>query len=238
MENPPLVNLKNTNEQFLSKEQLKEYYFKEVVTGKLLDSFEHELTKFGFNEEQIHEFRVAVLDLSEAERDTLFAFPWSLKQKTLPYMLSKIEKGEESVSAMVAKILDASSKQHRSIAYHCTDENIMQKDVKLPGEISKEWVINGKEADHRDDDLPMAYYSFDYNHLYREKNPKFIYLVSVQLNDTSGHKRDENGSWGRAPSLSVIEKIDVHQADSLVNDLVKQRIEEGDNKKAATREAA
>lgn len=238
MENSPAPININTNEQYLNKDQLKEYYFKEVVTGKLLDSFEHELTKFGFNEDQIHEFRVAVLDLNETERDTLFAFPWSLKQKTFPFMFSKIEKGEESVASMVAKILDASSKQHRSIAYHCTNENIVQKDVKLPGEVAKEWIINGTEADHRDDDLPMAYYSFDYNHLYREKNPKYIYMVSVQLNDTSGHKRDENGSWGRAPSLSIIEKIDVHQVDDKVKELVKERLEEEENKKAAVNVAA
>ena len=75
----------------------------------------------------------------------------------------------------------------------------------------------------------MAYYSFDYENLYRVKNPNYIYVVSIQENERSGHRKDGNNEWGRAPSLTVIEKINLKEVDEIVQEILNEEI-----KKAAS----
>ena len=90
----------------------------------------------------------------------------------------------------------------------------------------KSWVVYGKEKDHRDNDLPMAYYSFDYMNLYKSKDPKYIYVVSVQKSQSSGNRRDGNNQWGRAPSLSVVEKFDLRELEMEVEAIAQERKKE------------
>ena len=90
----------------------------------------------------------------------------------------------------------------------------------------KSWVVYGKEKDHRDNDLPMAYYSFDYMNLYKSKDPKYIYVVSVQKSQSSGNRRDGNNQGGRAPSLSVVEKFDLRELEMEVEAIAQERKKE------------
>lgn len=219
-------------ERFVNKDELRDFYLREVVESKLVDSYEDDLKKFGYSEEQINEFREAVLKLDDMQKDALFAFPWELKQRSLPFNLKQIKENKKTIAGMVSDIVRASSLQHRAVAYHCSDQNIGNREIKNANGAVHEWVIKGTEPDHRDNDIPMAYYSFDYANLYRKKNPKFLYIVSAQINEKTGHKRDEDGSWGRAPSLSVIEKLDIKQVDALVDKLVSEHMQDEDNKKA------
>jgi len=62
----------------------------------------------------------------------------------------------------------------------------------------------------------MAYYSFDYKNIFRERNPKFLYFVSIQKDEKSGHKKDNTNNWGRAPSLSIIGNVDIQEVDNFV----------------------
>jgi hypothetical protein len=120
---------------------------------------------------------------------------------------------------MIEKIIKASKTQARHIAYHCSDHDITPKEENDgQGKRVKTWAIKGTEPDHRDNDVPMAYYSFDYHHLYKTKSPEFIYVVSIQTNEKSGHKKDNNRVWGRAPSLTVIEKINIEELEQYIAD--------------------
>lgn len=211
------------------KNELREFFFHEVITTKIIDTYEKEMVSLGFTKEQINNFREKIISLDVDTRESLYAFPWELKQRALPAFLKKIQDGTETIDSMVEKIIDASKKQNRKIGYHATDENFVPKDEQSHGQLVKSWVIYGKEKDHRDNDLPMAYYSFDYENLYRVKNPNYIYVVSIQENEKSGHRKDGNNEWGRAPSFTVIEKIDLKEVDKIVREFVEEEM-----KKAAS----
>ncbi len=209
--------------------RLKESFFHEVVTSKIIDTYEKEMERVGYSPEQINSLREKIIELSVDKRESLYAFPWELKQRALPAFLNKIKEGNETVESMVDKLIEASEKQHRRIGYHATNENIIPKEERSNGQLVKSWVIYGREKDHRDNDLPMAYYSFDYENLYRVKNPNYIYVVSIQENERSGHRKDGNNEWGRAPSLTVIEKINLKEVDEIVQEMLNEEI-----KKAAS----
>src|SRR5690349_16296432 len=59
-------------------------------------------------------------------------------------------------------------------------------------------TIIGKEPDHRDNDLPRAYYSSDYKHLYLKKHGNHLYAVRAEMGPDTSHRQDNDGAWGRA----------------------------------------
>lgn len=209
------------NELFSSK--MKEDCFHMIVAEKMVDTYENEMKNFGFSQKQISEFRNEILLLTPVNEDLLYAFPWELKQRALPSFLKKINEGNETIKSMIEKIITASKSGHRKIAFHASNENITPKETRGLGQAVKEWAVKGTENDHRDNDLPMAYYSFDYANLYRQKNPKYIYAVSIQEDEKSGHRKDGNNQWGRAPSLSVIEKFDLKDIETQALALYEQK---------------
>lgn len=199
--------------------KLKDTLFRELVADKMVETYDAEMQRFGFTAEDLYAFREKVLSLTPEQEEALYAFPWELKQRALPTFLKKIRAHSETVETMVDKIIEASKAKKRTIAFHASNENIQPKDESVAGKQAKSWVIFGKEKDHRDADLPMAYYSFDYMNLYRVKDPKYIYVVSIQADENSGHRKDGNNEWGRAPSLSVIEKLDLESLERQVTEL-------------------
>jgi hypothetical protein len=215
-----LENVPPAPENRKETKTLRENIFHEVVATKIVDTYEKELERVGFSEDAINAFREEVVSLSLEDRERLFAYPWELKQRALPMFAEKIKTGKETVALMVQKLVSVSEQQHRKIAFHASKENIFPKVEQVGSVKSPTWVIYGRESDHRDNDLPMAYYSFDYEHLYRTKSPDYIYIVSIQEDESSGHRKDGNNEWGRAPSLSVIEKLDLKEIDKTVDILV------------------
>ena len=206
--------------------KLKTEIFQEVVANKMVDTYEKEMQSAGFTQEEVSRFRDAVIPLGYEDSDAIYAFPWELKQRALPAFLKKIRDGKETVEGMVEKIVAASKQQHRQLAFHASNDNIVPKEETSQGMKVKSWVIYGKEKDHRDNDLPMAYYSFDYMNLYRSKNPQYIYVVSIQRNETSGNRKDGNDQWGRAPSLSIVEKFDLRELELEVDGIAQERKKE------------
>lgn len=219
----PIIPEKDENQERIL--ELKESIFHEIIVSKIVDTYEKEMHNLGYTDVQIDELREKIISLSIDKRESFYAFPWELKQRALPSFLKKINTDKtETIDSMVDKIIDASEKQHRRIGYHATNENIIPKEETSNGQKIKSWVVYGKEKDHRDNDLPMAYYSFDYENLYRVKNPNFIYVVSIQENEKSGHRKDGNNEWGRAPSLTIIEKINLKEVDQTVRELIQDKI--------------
>lgn len=210
----------NTQQENSEKNISKhEFLFRQYVEGRLFDSFSQELKKFEYTNSQMEDFYRYFDNLEDFDRHSLLAFPWELKQRALPMLKKKIEQGIITMEDGLNKILDASKKQSRDIAYHCSSFDIAPKEEKdAQGKNIEAWVIKGTENDHRDNDLPMAYYSFDYYHLYRVKNPRFLYLVSIQKGEGLGHRKDGNNVWGRAPSLTIIDKIDLREADQHIQE--------------------
>ena len=182
---------------------LEEEYFDKYMNQKILDSYEDEFKKFHFSEEQIDEFRYKVLDLTPDQRERLFAIPWEVKEKNMPFFLKKINSGSETMSSYVDLLVKLSTSQHRRVGYH-TDSILFNAGRQKTGEYwDISWRVLGGEKDHRDSDNPMAYYSFDYKNLYRVRNPRYIYIVCIEEDPKTGHRKDGNNQWGRATSLSV-----------------------------------
>lgn len=231
MEHPPreeILNLSEESEYALqSRISQQEILFRQFIESKLLYSFSKELETFKYSDAQLEDFYRFFGSLKHNDKLTLLAFPWELKQRAFPTFKKKIDSGEINIQEAFTKILEASKSQSRHVAYHCSNQEINPgEENDGQGKKVKTWVIKGTEKDHRDDDLPMAYYSFDYHNLYRTKNPKFIYIVSIQTHEKSGHRKDGNMIWGRAPSLTVIDKIDIKEADEYINEKQKENPEE------------
>jgi hypothetical protein len=206
--------------------KIKERIFHDIIANRMVDTYEQEMESTGYTSEEISTFREKLISLSLEDSEAVYAFPWELKQRALPAFLKKIREGKETIESMTEKIISASHAKHRKIAFHASNENIQPREETVNGKISESWVIYGKENDHRDNDLPMAYYSFDYTNLYRSKNPKYIYAVSIQEDPSAGHRKDGNNEWGRAPSLSVIDKLDLAQIELDVTERAMQEVKE------------
>lgn len=201
------------NKQIEAKEEMqnvKELFFRDKVETSILESYEQIMRQAGFSEEQIQEFEEQ-LQNPEIHPVKVLAWPWELRKRMIPTFLKSINEGKETIASMVKKVHDFGQKFGRSYAFHCSAHDI-PKHIGKPGK-DDEWYVAGTEKDHRDDDLPMAYYSFDYLHLYREKNPKYLYLVSI---NNQGSHRTDGASWGRASTLPIIDKLELREVDKEV----------------------
>lgn len=104
----------------------------------------------------------------------------------------------------VQYILDEFPDKYKpTIGFHATPNQIKPSTKFRNGREIEEWVIDGSEKDHRDSDLPMAYYSYDYTHLYRQKKSDYLYIIQ----SLPSHRNDPSNNWGRAPSLNVIAEM-------------------------------
>ncbi len=81
------------------------------------------------------------------------------------------------------------------MGYHTSPHDIKPDD-------SGHWNIKGFEQDHRDSDLSKAYYSTKYRHLFKKRDPKFIYIVG-----TDPHTHGTDGNWSRAGMLSIVARV-------------------------------
>lgn len=186
--------------------RLKEYLFREIVEKHARKDFEQAMKGFGYSEEEIGVFEDELDKLGDGAEKVL-SWPWELRNKFLPNFKKDINEGKKTVQDMVKKVFEVGSQNNSRIAYHCSLYDIAKDNKK------GEWVVWGSEIDHRDNDQKMAYYSFDYYNLYREKNPRYLYLISSHRK-TTAHKTD--GVSGRAKSLDIIAKLDLREVDAEV----------------------
>ncbi len=201
-------------------EEKKKLIFDLIINTGVYDSVIKSLNSVGFKEEEILEFETLSSNLLEEEYLALISSPFELKNKYFLYSLKEIRAGNIDMSQMIKKLISNNLKQERFIAYHASKEDILPRKNKNGDE---EWVIYGTEKDHRDDDLYMAYYSKDYQELYRKKNPSYLYAVSIIKNGNDINKsRYNNGGWGRDSSLSVIEKFDLRKVDDEIKDILNE----------------
>jgi hypothetical protein len=214
-----MENISNLNqERILFDEKIKERFFQRIVEGSVYDSWEKELEEAGGDKNLIDLFRNFFISLENNDQETLLALPWELRNRLIKFIIQKFNAGE-TIDKFLNKALEFHKTQQRFIAYHCTKLKVEKSFNKIQSE--QEWKISATELDHRDNDLPMAYYSSNYKNLYREKNPKFLYLVAGSKNPASGHKTD-GLSWGRAPGLNIIAELDLHQVEEKLKKMLKE----------------
>ncbi len=180
-------------DSFSSSEEIKDYLFDEFLKQNLLNDFLDSLIEY-FDENEIQVFREVMHKLPENDFISLLSLPYELRSRAFGRLREVVDKGGD-LSSSIENLADLSTKGGYSIGYHTSPIDIR------PDE-SGQWEIKGTENDHRDNDIPMAYYSSKYRHLFKKKNPRFIYLIR---SDQKNHKTD--GNWSRGASLSVVARV-------------------------------
>lgn len=198
------------------RERIREDAFSRIIQREVIENFKDALAEAGFSLEQEHEFESAFAPLSEKAKSGVLSLPFSLREIRLKRFHERIEKGELTVEGMVKQLADEAAERHFCLGYHVSKADILPKQGKK-GEVS--WGVDGKEADHRDNDITMAYYSTSLATLYGKKHSKYLYVVRSEKGPNTTHRQDNDGSWGRAPKLDIVAKFDLEQVMKEVRDV-------------------
>lgn len=199
----------------VEKERMREDAFSRVIQRDVIEGFKDALAEAGFSAEEDQEFDNALGAFPETVRSGLLSMPFSLRANRLSKFHERVVKGELSVEDMVGLLAKEAEEKKFCLGYHVSNADILPRKVKTGG---IEWSVDGKEADHRDGDVAMAYYSTGLKTLYGRKRARFIYVVRADKGPDTTHRQDNDGSWGRAPKLDVVAKFDLEQVMREVND--------------------
>lgn len=192
-----------------TEDELKDYLFHEYAKQALLEDYASGLADY-LEPDDANEFLQALLSHSDEEIISVVSLPHQLRERWFTSIERSILDGVPP--AEVAKdIVPKFARAGFGIGFH-TSPN----DIKPDGETG-EWFIKGTEADHRDDDRMMAYYSSQYRHLYKKANSKFIYIVRT----APDYKTDKN--WSRADSLSVVMRVPLKDTINFVESSIRNR---------------
>lgn len=196
-------------DSFSSLEEIKDYLFDEFLKQNLLDDFVDSLVEY-FDETEIQVFREVMHKLPENSFTSLLSLPYELRPRAFSRLREVVDDGGD-LASLIENLAELSTKGGYSIGYHTSPIDIR------PDE-SGRWEIKGTENDHRDNDIPMAYYSSKYRHLFKKKNPRFVYLIR---SDQMNHKTD--GNWSRGASLSVIARVPFEKVTSYVENTANEK---------------
>lgn len=208
------------------REEFREKNFPRVIAQHLIEHVTDDFAEAGFEEEEIKEVEHAMYELGEEQLRAVLSVPAQLRVRLYSRYLERMRAGELTPEGIVADLRAKNEQNRYTLGYH-----LSPREIKPDAEGN--WVIKGTEPDHRNEDIPMAYYSLDYRNRYREKPSKYLYVVRAELQDQSGHYRDNNGVWGRAPSLSVVDSFNLPEIEAEMDRLMKQTEE---NEKGETPE--
>ncbi len=199
----------------MSPEEMKEYIFSEAVLTNVLDSFEDSLDEAGFTPAQMDDIKQKLEKLSQEDLKGALSLP---RETRVRYLSRYVDKPTQE---LVDSLVSNARKYGFTLGYHISPQDI------------KSGHIDGTEKDHRDNDLMRAYYSILYKNLYLKKAADNLYIIRAETGPNSSHKQDTDGSWGRASSLAIIDKLSLSATLDIVNKLVKEHLDTEDNKLAA-----
>lgn len=208
------------NEQF-PKENNREKEFREevflnIVFSDLLEGMIDKLCNAGYleTEDDISHFSEIINNLSLEDKKRVFSLPFELSEKRFKIFLSR----GVLLETMIERLIKEAKEGGYTLGYHLSPFDIKAKnDLK--------WEIKGMEFDDRDE-KPMAYYSLDFDNLYRKRHQKYLYIVCAQMGENSAHKYDTSNNWGRSTELSVIDSFDFEE----ISEKMKKQIKESENK--------
>lgn len=200
-------------------EGLKDYLFNEFMKQHLIaDYFEHLLDYLP--EEDIDAMRFVLAEYSDAEVVSVLSLPRELRERMFEKFEKQIDDGADA-SEVMRTHAEAIVKHGFSVGFHTSPRDIRPEE-------DGSWMVKGTEADHRDDDRMMAYYSTQYRHLFKKRHPKNIYIVRT---DPKSHKTD--GNWSRADSLSIISEVPFDEVYKNVEATAKKYDLSGESQEAA-----
>lgn len=184
------------------RESLRNRIFDQLVAGKVLDTFQEELEEAEFDDETQREISSTFAALSESDKRAVLAIPAQLRPPLFARYAKQIDAGLMTGGGMVDDILEKAKKYGFTLGFHLSPNDIKP-------EKDGSWNIRGTEKDHRHNDLPMAYYSMDYSHRYLKKPSRFLYVIRAETGADTSHYPDNDGTWGHAASLAIIDRVDL-----------------------------
>lgn len=209
-------------QELLPSEQQKEVLFKGILVNTLYDVIKESLENTALTEDEVTAFLNSVKQFPEEEILSTLALPHELQPKIFTRFAEQLHAGKITVKGFVEQLHQRALNNGYRLGFHISKRDI-EPTESADGETEK-WEINGTEQDHRDEDLLRAYYSFDYQHLYRKKPGNFLYLIRAETGPASAHKKDNDGAWGRASSLPIVARMNLREVDRQIKeDLGKQK---------------
>lgn len=196
-----------------SVEEMKDTLFDQYLKQQLIEDFFQHLEEY-LDDKQVDAMRGELANYEDADVYSTLSLPFELRDRKFTSFHKEIEAGKDP-AVLMKTFVEASKKRGYGIGYHTSPNDIKPND-------NGQWNITGYEKDHRDDDLSKAYYSTKYRHLFKKKDPKFIYIVRT---DPETHRTD--GNWSRAGILSIVARVPfsdvVEYVESTARDLEKEK---------------
>lgn len=206
------------------REKLRDRIFDQLVAGKVLDTFMDELDDCDFPDAGLEEIALAFGELSEADKRAVLAIPAQLRPQVFKRYADMVRSGAMTGRTMIADALQKAQRYGFTLGFHLSPIDIR------PGKDGS-WMIKGTEKDHRHDDRAMAYYSTDYSHRYLKKPSRYLYVVRAETGENTSHYPDNDGTWGHASSLAIIERVDMPALEKEMETRLKAMEERKENSK-------
>lgn len=180
-------------------------FFEEIVTSKVREDFAEEMYELGFSEQQIEDFKKHLSRLPLETQCRALSIPLEVRGKQLIKYKNELGAGAD-IGVIVNRMIIFAEKEGFGLGYHLS-KTMIHPNVSSEGTA---WEVVGDEFDEREN-LTMAYYSLDYQNLYREKPSRYLYVVRI---GNTMHHFDPTHHWGRAPHLSVIGRYEINSIDN------------------------
>ncbi len=194
-------------------EEVKESAFRSIILSTLHENFVAQLDDAGFEEDEIRSIESSIADMSYEDAVAVFGTPASISQRRFKRLLAEVRTGSLKAGSIAKQLLDDARAKGFGIGFHNSQYEV-QPDPK-----SGDWLIRPTQQDHRDGDLPRAYFATSYKTLYRSKYAmKYLYIVR-----TIDEHTKSDGKWSRTNALSVIDEVPLDRIDKWVNEAVANR---------------
>lgn len=198
----------------MNPEAMKDHLFDQYLKQQLIEDFFDNLSEY-LDDKEVDEMRGVLAEYDDEDIYATLSLPHELRERKFNEFQTAIERGKKEAAQLMQNFIQSSKQYGFSVGYHTSPHDIK------PSE-SGQWNIKGYENDHRDNDLSKAYYSTKYRHLFKKRDPKFIYIVRT---DPSTHRTD--GNWSRAGLLSVVARVPfadvVDYVENTVRDMEKKK---------------
>lgn len=202
-----LLKTVDSNEFDLLTVEEKNESFLETISEHLYSIIAKDFIKSGFSKEDF-DYLIDRLKnkYGEREREIFLSIPASIREKEYVKWADKSKEYHNShkvIDELLSFYVEKDSSKF--FGYHTSTDKI-SRDLK-----TGDWEIIPRinSEDHRNNNLPMAYYSVDFKNLYFDKHSRnYIYLIRA---DTKKDYQDGDHAWGRNSKLSIIAEFDTHQ---------------------------
>ncbi|MEX2341050.1 MAG: hypothetical protein WD605_01895 [Candidatus Paceibacterota bacterium] len=177
-----------------SVEELKDKLFDRYLKQQLIEDFFGDLGDY-LDSDDVDEMRGELAGYEDEDIYATLSLPYELRDRKFEEFQKEIESNDKKPSDLMKKFIEVNKRYGFGLGYHTSPHDIRPDD-------KGHWTVKGFEKDHRDNDLSKAYYSTKYRHLFKNRDPKFIYIVRT---DPDTHGTD--GNWSRAGMLSVVTRV-------------------------------